>query len=130
METMGPPGSRARHLPYDNLDEPVIAQNQPFAKQQSSGCWHLYQRPAAGQRTTDGYGRLSDRVYLRQALIWIAEVRQCTTTGRVLTAKARAMPSATSSSLLIVMPSAPNARPQAAKSGLVSRVPAMNGRSG
>ena len=38
----------------------------------------------------------------------------------VFTAKARAMPSSTSASLLMVMPSAPKTRPQAAKSGLVS----------
>ena len=45
-------------------------------------------------------------------------------------AVAAAMPSATSLSLLIVMPSAPKERPQSAKSGLVRRVPSMIGRSG
>jgi len=36
------------------------------------------------------------------------------------------MPSLTSLSLLIVMPSAPKERPQAAKSGLVRRVPEVD----
>ena len=66
----------------------------------------------------------------RHALIWIAEVWQCTTTGLVFTANARAMPSATSDSSRIVMPSAPNDRPHAAKSGLVSFIDSWNGRPG
>ena len=56
-----------------------------------------------------------------QALICTAEMRQCTTTGRSFIAKAFAIPSPTSDSSLIVKASAPKARPQAAKSGLVRR---------
>ena len=58
--------------------------------------------------------------YRRHALICTADVWQCTTTGLVFTANARAIPSATSDSSRIVIPSAPNERPHAAKSGLVS----------
>ena len=48
--------------------------------------------------------------YRRHALICIADVWQCTTTGFVFTANARAIPSATSDSSRMVMPSAPNER--------------------
>ncbi len=68
--------------------------------------------------------------YRLHALICTADVWQCTTTGFVFTANARVIPSATSDLSRIVIPSAPNERPHAAKSGLVSFIDSWNGRPG
>src|SRR5207244_1348585 len=79
------------------------------------------ERACHGSRAAAAYGRRSPSVYRRQALTCSAEVRQWITTGRVFTAKAWAIPPAISEGSRIVIASAPKARPQAAKSGLVRR---------
>jgi len=38
-----------RHLPYHEIDELIVSQNQPFPQQQLRPRWRLHHQPCAGQ---------------------------------------------------------------------------------